>query len=188
MTDKLSGVYTFEWTPRDAGDYHLQIELLGDGELVDTQVVHVRVLFCEEILLANETLQDVAIRNDMAWQALFAINPQIQNPHVFEQESQGRTWKCRNGACALSGETQGTRIKIGRVYTVPGDQTLADIVTSLGSSFTQLARHNMKRLEALMDDAPVYDIAHRHDANNTEISYVGEQFCVVSRLADGCLV
>jgi hypothetical protein len=43
-------------------------------------------------------------------------------------------------------------------------------------------------LEALMDDTPVYDIAHRHDSNNTEISYVGEQFCVVSRLADGCLV
>ncbi len=48
--------------------------------------------------------------------------------------------------------------------------------------------HNLKCLEALMDDTPVYDIAHRHDSNNTEISYVGEQFCVVSRLADGCLV
>jgi len=160
-----------------------------DGELVDIRILYVRVLFCEDFLLAGETLQDVAIRNDMPWQALFAINPQIRNPRILQAESQGRTWTCSGGTCVLAGQTPGTRVKIGRLYTVPRDQSLTDVVTSLGSSFTQLARHNMKRLEAVLDGTLVFDIANRHNVTTgTEISYMGEEFCVVSRLADGCLV
>jgi len=187
--EKGHGVYQFEWTPRDAGTYRIEIELMVDGELVDVRTVYVRVLFCEDFLLAGETLQDVAFRNGMPWQVLFAINPQIENPRMLQAEPQGRTWTCNEGMCSLTGQTPGTRVKIGRLYTVPRDQTLTDVVTSLGSSFTQLARHNMKRLEAVMDGTPVFDIAARHNVTTgTEISYVGEEFCVVSGLADGCLV
>lgn len=188
--NQATGLVEFEWTPRDAGTYRLEIELMLGEELVDTVIVTIRVLFCEDFLQAGETLQDVAIRNDMPWQALFAINPQIQNPRVLKTQSLGqRTWICNGGTCVLRGQSPGALVKIGRIYTVAQDETIADVVTSLGSSFTQLERHNMKRIEAVMDGSRIFDIDHRHNATTgSEISYVGEEFCVVSRLADGCLV
>jgi len=180
--------YSFEWTPRDPGDYVVEIDLFVGQELIDIRIFYVRVLFCEDYLLAGETLQDVAFRNRLPWQALFAINPGIQNPRNMKAKPAGRTWICVDGDCNLAGDLPGARVNIGRRYTVQQGDTLFSIVNGFGSSFTQLARYNTKRLEAVLDGEAVFDIAHRHNATGSEVSYVGEEFCVVSRLADGCVV
>jgi len=187
LTAESSNVYKFKWIPRDAGTYRIEIELKVDEDLVDTKTYYVRVLFCEHFLRSGETLQDVAIRYDMPWQTLFAINPHIQNPRVLKAEPYSRTWMCNNGNCVLESHTDGTLVKIGRLYTVQQAQTLVDVVNVTRSSFTQLKRHNLKRLH--MEGTQVYDIMHRHNAMGLEVSYVGEEFCVVSKLADeSCLV
>ena len=189
-------LYRFEWSPRDAGGYRLEVELEFDGEIIDTQVFSIQVLFCQDILLPGETLQDLAFRNELPWQALFAINPNIQNARrVLMTASAGqgvRVWQCSQGSCSITTMSVGTTVKIGRLYTVARNETLVDVVTSLGSSFSQLARNNMQRLEAVCHDcrgAEVFDIDVRHNASNdAEMTYAGEEFCVVSSLADSCVV
>ena len=84
--------------------------------------------------------------------------------------------------------TSGTLITIGRLYTVAENQTLMDLVTRLGSSFTQLERHNKRRLEVVMEGKGVFDIDNRHDADGAKLAYDGEEFCVVSTLSKDCLV
>jgi len=187
MIAKSSSAYRFEWIPRDAETYRIEIELKFGEDLVDTRIHYVRVLFCEHFLQSGETLQDVAILYDMPWQTLFAINSNIQNPRVLNAEANGRLWICSNGNCVLEAASAGTVVKIGRLYTVQQQQTLVDVVNVTRSSFSQLKRHNLKRLH--MEGTQVYDVMHRHNSTGFEISYAGEEFCVVSKLADeSCLI
>jgi len=187
MIAKSSNAYRFEWMPRDAGTYRIEIDLKFGEDLVDTRIHYVRVLFCEHFLQSGETLQDVAIIYDMPWQTLFAINSDIQNPRVLNAEANGRLWICSNGNCVLEAASAGTVVKIGRLYTVQQQQTLVDVVNVTRSSFSQLQRHNLKRLH--MEGTQVYDVMHRHNSTGFEISYAGEEFCVVSKLADeSCLI
>jgi len=68
------------------------------------------------------------------------------------------------------------------------------VVADLGATYTQLARHNIRRLATLADAPPsspsvVFDIESRHNmTTGADIPYAGESMCIVSPLADACYV
>eukprot|EP00961_Rhodomonas_salina_P169199 2280022-Rhodomonas_salina.1 len=125
----------------------------------------------------------------VAWQALYAINPQISSPSKISTDPMARTWKCDLNGCSFLGATSGARIRIGRILTLGRTESISDMLQTTGASYTQLARHNVRRLEALSSYTSgnmVYDVELRHNATGAEVPYSGESLCVVSTFADGC--
>jgi len=133
----LDGVsYLFSWTPRDAGDFVMDLTLTwtpsggaGTPLVVSTRAVRARVLFCEHFLQAGQTLRDVAAQYRLSWQALFALNPEIGNPRVVRTLPEARTWQCGGGGhsaqgCEVLGALSGSRVRIGRVLTLGAGQVL----------------------------------------------------------------
>jgi len=187
MDSVFSGQLT--WTPRSAGDFRIQLTLTSDGVLVRRHVFFVKVLFCEHFMMSGETLGSVAPIYGIAWQALYAINPQIPSPGQIATEPIARTWRCDLDGCQFVGEAGGARIRIGRTLTVGRRESVYSLVETTGASYTQLARHNVRRLESLSSfdpDSGVFDVEHRHNATGGEETYSGESLCVVSTFSDGC--
>ena len=137
LTALDGGSYLFSWTPRDSGDFVLDLTLAwtaSDGAgaplVVSTRAVRARVLFCEHFLQAGQTLRDVAAIYRLSWQALFALNPEIANPRVVRTLPEARTWQCGGEAhsaqaCEVLGALAGSRVRIGRVLTLGAAQVLS---------------------------------------------------------------
>jgi len=196
LSPGANGTYVFSWVPRDPGDFTIELTLLwtaadGTEYRVETRAVRARVLFCEHFLQAGETLRDVAAAYSLSWQALFVLNPEIANPRVVRAVEASRTWQCGAQGCAMLGPLSGARVRIGRVLTLEAGQHIHDVVESLGATYTQLARHNIRRIESLAglpasSPAVVFDIENRHNSSGAEVPYTGESMCIVSPLSDSC--
>lgn len=85
------------WTPMVEGSFSLSLGLIADGEPIETRRWRVRVLFCEHYVRKGESLQSIANSFGTSWQALFSINPSLQQASDISVQMNvryGRLWSC----------------------------------------------------------------------------------------------
>jgi hypothetical protein len=172
---------TFSWTPKASGSYKLCLNLYNTsnttGRKVDaTKCLQLEVTFCEYVVSGTqETLLSLAAAYQMKWRALWWINPTISD--------QTATLPV------------GTRVKIGRLYTVRAsqNQTLSAVVASFGSTYQFLMDENPLKINYLQggenfrdntfftykpSEKPVIDLAFSN--YGSQASYDGVTYCVRS--------
>ena len=177
--ENITAVFT--WTPKASGSYKLCLNLWNSSNTtarkVDaTKCFLVDVTFCEYVVSsAAETLTSLASAYQMKWRALWWINPTIPD---------------QNSVLPV-----GTRVKIGRLYTVRAsqNQTLQYVVSSFGSTYQFLMDENPLKINYLQGgenfrdntffaykptEKPVIDLAYSNYGTST--TYDGVTYCVRS--------
>jgi hypothetical protein len=168
---------TFTWTPRTSGNYKLCLELRSylTNITVERTCYTIYSVFCEHITKSAETLETVAAKYSTSWRTLWWLNPSIGSQ--------------------TQSLAEGTRVQIGRTYTMPRNTTLATVTNIFGTTYDQLMEYNPLKINYLqggrqyfadtneilgyrVTDKPVIDLQYTDYGNQVE--YAGVEFCLKS--------
>jgi hypothetical protein len=171
---------TLKWTPKKSGNFRVCLDLKSylTSLTIQTECFTVYSVFCEHVAKTDQTLDNIAALYLTSWRTLWWLNPNI------ESSSQRLI--------------EGTRVKIGRTYTMPRNTTLATITNLFDTTYDQLMKYNPLKINYLqgglkyyaetsqilgyrMADKPVIDLQYMDYGN--QIEYAGMEFCLKSGIS-----
>lgn len=159
LTSTASGrkVYSaFTWSPAQTGSYTLCLDLLNAaGSLMHTRCVIIRVLICQHVMRAGESLESVASIYKVSWRTLWWLNPSLAHPTDVKG---------------------GDLINIGRTYTVRSGETLEYTRNTFDSTWFWIRMHNPKKIFY----PPVVSVDYMN--YKTTSTYSGVEYCVVAEI------
>jgi hypothetical protein len=139
--------------------------------------VTIEVTFCEVVAQSGDTLSTISQKefgDAQYWRTLWWLNPAI----AYREQPLA----------------SGTRVSIGRVFTVQGNNTVEYYINRFGGSFGKLVEKNPLKLDYLQGGrnyvanqivarsagAAVVDVVYKDFERR--ITYDGVQYCIVSQM------
>jgi len=173
---------TFKWTPSTSGSYPLCVNLYSRSStnapvLQASRCVTIEVTFCEYVAQSGDTLSTISQKefgDAQYWRTLWWLNPTI----AYKEQPL----------------VSGTRVSIGRVFTVQGNNTVEFYINRFGGTFGKLVEKNPLKLDYLQGGsnyvknqvvarpagAAVVDVVYKDFERR--ITYDGVQYCIVSQM------
>jgi len=173
---------TFRWTPSQSGSYPLCVNLYSKSSTISpvqqgSRCVTIEVTFCEVVAQSGDTLSTISQKefgDAQYWRTLWWLNPAI----AYREQPLA----------------SGTRVSIGRVFTVQGNNTVEYYINRFGGSFGKLVEKNPLKLDYLQGGrnyvanqivarsagAAVVDVVYKDFERR--ITYDGVQYCIVSQM------
>ena len=175
-TLRISSVWTLELASSGMKDIEIRALLVGESSGGRLRTWTLRILECEVLVGAGDTLDSISSKYGTTPSIVFGINPVLATMQSLQSplQEKGMQWTCSaNKLCSLSGElAAGMRIRIGRMFRVQRNSSLVQQVRQMGGSVSHIAKQNLGRITTVSTFPLVFDL-------NIHSSVEAADICIV---------